>query len=48
MSVTFSPQEVAKRHGIDRGKVLKWIDGGQLPAINVATNPNGRPRWRIP
>lgn len=48
MKVTLSPQQYAKRLGIDRGKVIKWIDGGQLAAINAATNPNGRPRWRIP
>ena len=48
MSVTFSPQQIAERHGIDRAKVLRWIDAGDLRAINVASNPNGRPRWRIP
>lgn len=42
-----SPPQLAKRLGIDPGKVLAWIYSGQLRAVNVATNLGGRPRWRI-
>lgn len=48
MSTTYSPQEIADRYGVDRLKVLRWINGGHLAAVNVATKPNGRPRWRVP
>jgi excisionase family DNA binding protein len=48
MSKTFAPSEIAERYGVDHGKVLRWIDNGQLRAVNVATNPGGRPRWRVP
>lgn len=44
---TFSPQQVAERYGVDHFKVLRWINSGQLAAVNVATSPKGRPRWRI-
>ena len=44
---TKSPSEIAQRFGVDHAKVLRWIDSGQLKAVNVATNPTGRPRWRV-
>ena len=28
-------------------KLVAWIKGGELSAINVATKPGGRPRYRI-
>ena len=33
---------------VDPMKILGWIHRGELSAINIAENPNGRPRWRIP
>lgn len=30
---------------LDKGYAL--IHNGQIKAVNVAANPNGRPRWRI-
>ena len=33
---------------VSRDKVLTFIHSGQLHAINLATKPNGRPRYRIP
>lgn len=42
-----SPREVAALFGISPDKVLAWIHSGELQAVNVATRPGGRPRWRI-
>jgi len=39
---------LARSLGIDQDKVLTWIHRGELAALNVAENPHGRPRWRIP
>jgi len=34
--------------GIEPAKVIAWIKRGELRAVNVADNPNGkRPRYRI-
>lgn len=40
--------DLAKELGIDQMKIHAWIRRGELLAINIAENPNGRPRWRIP
>lgn len=40
-------QQVAKRYGIARTKVLGWIRCGELRAINVASNVASRPRWVV-
>jgi len=45
---TFTPSELARRWGISPDKVLNWIRKGDLKAINVASSPNVRPRYRIP
>ena len=42
-----TPPQLADRYGCDVSKVLTWIRSGELRAINVATKPLGRPRWRI-
>lgn len=42
-----TPPQLAKRWGVDSGKVRALIDSGQLKAINLAVNPKGRPRYRI-
>ena len=44
---SISPREYAKRHGISPDKVLTWIRSGELRALNLATNADGRPRLRI-
>ncbi len=44
---TYFPLQVAKRFGVDHIKVLRWINSGELHAINVATRPTGQVRWRI-
>lgn len=43
-----SVRELSADLGIDPGKILHWLHTGQLAGINVAENPSGRPRWRIP
>jgi excisionase family DNA binding protein len=40
--------ELANELGVDQCKILGWIHKGELRALNVAENPTGRPRWRIP
>lgn len=49
-SQTFiSVREFAEARRIKPHKVLAWIKAGELAAVNVAANANGkRPRWRIP
>ena len=42
-----SPPAVAEQYGVDVRKVLTWIKRGELRAIDVSTNPGGRPRYRI-
>jgi excisionase family DNA binding protein len=42
-----TPPEVAKELGVEPSKIIAWIRQGELRAINVATRPTGRPRYRI-
>lgn len=42
-----TPAQVAEQFGVAVGKVLKWIQRGELAAVNVASTTAGRPRWRI-
>lgn len=42
-----SPPQLAAQWGIDVQKVLHWIKAGELRAINLATDRNGRPRYAI-
>ena len=44
---TITPPELAKRYRVNVDKILAWIRSGELPAINIASKPGGRPRWRI-
>ena len=43
----FTPPQIARRFGVAQAKVIAWIESGELGAINAATKPNGRPRYRI-
>jgi hypothetical protein len=43
----FTVAAIAERYGINCDKVRLWIKNGELAAVNVATRPTGRPRWRI-
>ncbi|MEI8373761.1 MAG: hypothetical protein WCJ35_13115 [Planctomycetota bacterium] len=43
----FTPPELARVKGIESEKILTWIRNGELRAVNYATRPTGRPRWRI-
>lgn len=40
-------KEVAKQLGVSQHTVGIWINAGELPAINVARKPGGKPIWRI-
>ena len=42
-----SPPALAEELGIAVEKVIRWIEHGELNAVNVATTTTGRPRWRI-
>ena len=43
-----SPPQLARRWGINPGKVLAWIKSGELRAFDVSTTPGtGKPRYRI-
>lgn len=42
-----SPPELAKQWGVDPAKIVHWIKTGELRAVNLATDRNGRPRYAI-
>jgi excisionase family DNA binding protein len=41
-----TPPQIAKRLGVASEKVIGWIDGGELRAVNLSAG-EVRPRWRI-
>ena len=47
MNSSQTPPEYARSRRVKPDKVLAWIASGELAAINVATKPDGRPRWII-
>jgi Helix-turn-helix domain len=42
-----TPPELARLWGISPEKIVGWIRSGELAAVNMATNRQGRPRWAI-
>jgi hypothetical protein len=42
-----TPPQLARAWRINVGKILDWIRGGELSAINLAARQGGRPRYRI-
>ena len=43
-----TPPELAREWGVSPEKVRAFIEAGELPAKNMATDPNGRrPRYKI-
>jgi hypothetical protein len=42
-----TPPQLAALWGIDVQKVLHWVKTGELKAINLATDRNGRARYAI-
>jgi hypothetical protein len=42
-----SPPALATQWGVDVQKILTWIRSGELRAVNLATDRNGRPRYAI-
>jgi excisionase family DNA binding protein len=45
--MTYDVKDLCERFGVGEHTVLGWIRRGELKAINVGRNPEGRPRWRI-
>ncbi len=45
---TMTTAELARLWRVGRDKVLGWIRRGELKAFNVATDPLGPPKYRIP
>jgi hypothetical protein len=43
----FTVRDVARRYRVGEDKVRRWIDRGELEAINTATVLCARPRWII-
>ncbi len=44
----YKVRQVADIHQCDQETVLRWIETGELEAINISRVPDGeRPRWRI-
>lgn len=42
-----TPAQAAELLGIATGKVLGWIQSGELSAVDVSAARGQRPRWRI-
>ena len=43
----FTPPMIARLWGVNRQKVLAWINTGQLKAIDANTRPGLRPRFLV-
>ena len=44
---TITPPQLSRRWGTNTQKVGDLISSGQLEAINLAVDPDGKPRYRI-
>jgi excisionase family DNA binding protein len=44
----FTVADLAKRLRVGTDKIRKWINRGELKAVNVAASVLGKPRWVIP
>jgi excisionase family DNA binding protein len=42
-----TPPQVAKRYGVSPDTVRRWIEAGELKAVNIASKKATRPRHRI-
>jgi hypothetical protein len=48
VSKFLTPPQIAAMLGVQVGKVLRWIDRGELVALNLAECLDGkRPRWKV-
>lgn len=45
--MTYSVKQISERYEAGEHTVLKWIQAGDLAAVNVARETGGKPRWRI-
>lgn len=44
---SLSPRQLAHYLGVGPSKVLQWIRSGRIRAVNLASDPAGRPRWHV-
>ena len=42
-----TPPQIARRYNVATAKVIKWIQAGDLAALNLATGSGGRPRYSV-
>jgi excisionase family DNA binding protein len=47
VTAMLTPPELAERLKVHPEKIRRWIERGELAAVNVADRIGGRPRWRI-
>jgi len=46
--MTYDVNDLMQRYSVTQATVLGWIHRGELPAINVGTQPGkSKPRWRV-
>lgn len=38
---------VASLLGVDAGKILRWLNRGELIGVDISLDRGGKPRWRI-
>lgn len=43
----FTPPDLARKYGVSVAKVLTWIRGGELVAVDLASAQCHRPRYAI-
>jgi excisionase family DNA binding protein len=44
---SLSPPKVAKLLGVTHQKILRWIGDGELTAVNITQQRDGRPRFVV-
>jgi hypothetical protein len=42
-----TPPEIARRYGVATAKVRRWIENGELAALNLASGSSTRPRYGV-
>ena len=45
--MTYGIKDLCDRYGVGEHTVLNWIHRGELLAIDVSRNGEGKPKWRI-
>lgn len=42
-----TPPELARLWAVDPDKIRRWIDAGELEAVDLSASQGQRPRWHI-